>query len=188
MVTRRFSHVVGIDDAPFERAHRGDVAVVGTVFSGARLEGVLSTRVRRDGVNATRAVADMIARSRFAPQLQLVMLQGIAVAGFNVLDLAELARTLDLPVLVVARQPPDLVAVRAALARVRGGGRKWRLIERAGPMEPCARVWVQRTGLSAAEAERTVAELAVHGHLPEPLRAAHIIAGGIARGESSGRP
>ena len=35
------SHVVGFDDAPFARWYRGDVPVVGAVFCGLRLEGVV---------------------------------------------------------------------------------------------------------------------------------------------------
>ena len=47
-----FSNVVGFDDAPFRRDHRGDVAVVGTVYAGLRLDGILLGKVRRDGANA----------------------------------------------------------------------------------------------------------------------------------------
>ena len=54
---RRLSHVIAVDDAPFAREHRGDVAIVGTAFAGLRLEGVMLGRVRRDGVNATQRVA-----------------------------------------------------------------------------------------------------------------------------------
>jgi hypothetical protein len=187
-VSRRLSHVVGFDDAPFERAHRGDVMVVGAVYAAARLEGVLATRVRRDGANATRALAECVRRSRFRAQLHAVLLQGIAFAGFNVVDLAALHERLSLPVLVVARRKPDLAKIRRALLEhVPGGARKWRLIERAGPMEPAAGVWVQRAGLSPGEARSLVERFALNGRLPEPLRAAHLIAGGIASGESRHR-
>jgi uncharacterized protein len=186
---RSFSHVIGFDDAPFARTHRGDVLLIGVVFSGARLEGVVSGRVRRDGRNSTREIVRLCTHSRFAPQLQLVLLQGIAVAGFNVIDVAELHEHLGLPVLVVCRKRPNLTAIRAALSeRVRGGARKWRLVERAGLMEPIAGVWVQRVGLSASEAASALSRSTRCGNLPEPLRAAHIIAGGVTRGESGGRP
>src|SRR5690606_7938909 len=83
----RWSHVVGFDDAPFPREHRGDVLVVGAVYAGERLDGVLSCRVRRDGANATLQVARAVRESRFHPQLHAVLLQGIAFAGFNVVDI-----------------------------------------------------------------------------------------------------
>ncbi|AUX41861.1 hypothetical protein SOCE26_032860 [Sorangium cellulosum] len=185
---RRLSHVIGVDDAPFARDHRGDVPVVGTVFAGLRLEGVLSTRVRRDGRNATTAIAAMVSGSRFYAQVQVIMLQGIAVAGFNVVDIAALRDALSLPVVVVARRLPNLEAIRdALLSRVRGGRRKWALIERAGAMEPAGGVYVQRAGISLEDTSALIARLSVHGNLPEPLRAAHLIAGGLTTGESRGR-
>ncbi|KYG05290.1 hypothetical protein BE21_41740 [Sorangium cellulosum] len=184
----RLSHVIGVDDAPFARDHRGDVPVVGAVFAGLRLEGVLSTRARRDGRNATPAIAAMVRGSRFYAQAQVVLLQGIAVAGFNVVDIAALRDALALPVVVVARRLPNLDAIRdALLSRVRGGRRKWALIERAGPMEPVGGVYVQRAGISLEDTAALLARLSVHGNLPEPLRAAHLIAGGLTTGESRGR-
>lgn len=185
---RRWSHVVGFDDAPFPRAHRGDVLVVGAVYAGRCLAGVLSGRVRRDGRNSTRVLAELVARCRFRPQLHAVLLQGIAFAGFNVVDLRALHAALGLPVLVVARRRPDLGAIRRALLlRVPGGRDKWRLVEQAGPMEPVDPLWVQRTGLSHGEAGALVRATAWYGALPEPLRTAHLIAGGIATGESRHR-
>jgi hypothetical protein len=187
-VTARFSHVVGFDDAPFARAHRGDVLVVGAVYAGARLEGVLAGKVRRDGANATRVIANLVRRSRFHAHLQLVLLQGIAFAGFNVVDLRALHDALGIPVLVVGRKRPDLARIRAALLdHVPGGARKWRLIEQAGPMEPIAGLYVQRAGISLEDAARVLRRLAISAKLAEPLRTAHLVAGGVATGESRHR-
>ncbi|HEX8684621.1 MAG TPA: DUF99 family protein, partial [Ardenticatenaceae bacterium] len=109
------SHVVGFDDFPFSPTHRGNVMVVGAVYAGARLEGVLSGHVRKDGANAARTLAQIVSASKFASHLQLVMLQGIALAGFNVVDVFALHRQLQLPILVVTRREPDMEAVRQAL-------------------------------------------------------------------------
>lgn len=174
---QRFSHVVAFDDAPFDRAHRGDVALIGAVFAGLRLDGVLSGRVRRDGANAARVMASMIASSKFVEHLQLVMLQGIAVAGFNVVDVFALHELTRLPVLVVSKRLPDMDAIRSVLlTRVSGGLRKWRILERLGPMERCERVWVQRVGLTVDQCGAIVRRFAVNGREPEPLRVAHLIA------------
>lgn len=181
-------HVVGFDDAPFERDQRGDVPVIGAVFCGARMEGVLVGRVRRDGVNATRSLARLVTTSRFAPHLQLIFLQGIALAGFNVVDIQLLQATTGLPVLAVARRRPDMAAIeRALLERVPGGRRKWRLLRRAGAMEQLAGVWVQRAGIEPREAERTIRRFCINSNVPEPLRAAHLIAGAMVTGQSTGR-
>ncbi len=207
-------NVIGFDDGPFERAHRGDVLLVGVVCSGTRVDGVVRGQVRRDGANATRAMIDLVRRSRFGPGLQTVLLQGIAVAGFNVVDIHALSDALDVPVLVVARRRPDLAAVRRALfsdapasrPSVRGAARKWALIESAGPMEALAPsrravtraratgtrdvvppLWIQRAGLTMDRARDIVTCTTRHGHIPEPLRVAHLIAGALATGRSRGR-
>ena len=181
------SHVIGFDDCPFNRAHKGNVTVIGTVYSGVQFEGVLRTHVRKDGANATRQLAALVETSKFHAQLQLVMLQGVALAGFNVVDAPTLADRLEVPVLIVARRQPRLTRLRAALERLPGGKRKWRLIERLGVMEACADVFVQRVGISLEEAKGVIERTTVQGKIPEPLRAAHLIAGGITTGQSRGR-
>lgn len=108
-------NVIGFDDAPFPREHRGDVLLVGAVCSGTRLDGVVAGRIRRDGADAARRMAEIVRASQFGESIQVVMLQGIAVGGFNVVDIHGLSRALAVPVLVVVRRPPDMAAVRRAL-------------------------------------------------------------------------
>lgn len=187
-MSARLSHLIGFDDAPFARVHRGDVRVVAAVYAGERLEGVLSGKVRRDGANATRVIVDLVAGSRFGTHVQAVLTQGIAFAGFNVIDLRAVHAALGVPVIAVARRAPDLAAIkRALLTRVPGGRRKWALIEDLGPMEPAAGVYVQRAGISLARTEALIRASARHGLLPEPLRTAHLVAGGVTTGESRHR-
>lgn len=188
MRTNRYAHVIGFDDAPFASDHRGDVLVVGAVYSGCRLEGVLSGKVRRDGVNATRTLIRLVTGSRFSGHVQVVLLQGIALAGFNVIDLQGLHNAVGLPVIAVARKQPDFNGIRdALLKRVPGGARKWSLIQRLGPMERAGEVFVQRAGISLESVDQLIRRLAVNSTLPEPLRTAHLIAGGITMGESRHR-
>jgi len=187
-VTSRFTHVIGFDDAPFDRDDRGDVLVVGAVYAGLRLDGVLSSKVRRDGVNATTVLIRTLRASRFLAQEHLVLLQGIAFAGFNVVDLDALHQALQLPVIAVVRRRPNLPRIKAALLEhVPGGLRKWRLIEKAGPMESATGLFVQRAGMALDDARRVLKRLAVHSSMPEPLRTAHLIAGGVTLGESRHR-
>jgi len=175
------THIVGFDDAPFPKSHRGDVTVIGAVFTATRLDGILCTRIRRDGANATERLIQTVRSSRFYQHLQLVMLQGIAFAGFNVVDIRRLHGELGLPVLVLCRRQPNLAAIRKALLeKVKGGKRKWRLIQLAGPMEPAGDVFMQRAGIEPAAALEVIRRTAIHSAIPEPLRTAHIIATGFS--------
>jgi endonuclease V-like protein UPF0215 family len=186
-VVRALSNVVGFDDAPFRRGRRGDVTVVGAVCGRTRLDGVITGRVRQDGANATRRLAELLRHSPFDRHARAVLLNGIAVGGFNVIDIQRLAAMLERPVLVVARRPPRMDRIRRALAGLPGGARKWALIERAGPMEPMRGVYVQRAGVTPQQADELLRATTLHGNLPEPLRLAHLIAGGLVTGVSRGR-
>ena len=214
-------NVMGFDDGPFSHAHRGRVLLVGALCAGTRLDGVVSGHVRRDGGDAASRMIDLVRSSQFGDSIRAVMLQGIAVGGFNVVDVHELSRALDVPVLIVTRRPPDLDAVRRALfseappgrPRVAGAERKWDLIVAAGPVEflgpsrralrrlagaraypagskgeqPVPRIYVQRIGLTVEAARKLIEATTLHGNIPEPVRIAHLIAGGIVVGRSRGR-
>ena len=54
-------------------------------------------------------------------------------------------------------------------------------------MEPGEKVYVQRVGLSLDQAAGVIKQFTINGHIPEPLRVAHLIAGAIVDGQSRGR-
>ena len=189
MRKRRFSNVIGFDDAPFARDYRGPVTVVGAVFAHLRLDGVLVGAVEKDGFDAAEKLAALIQSSKFYDHARLVMLQGITMGGFNVVDVVDLHARLRLPVLVVARRAPDMTAIRRALERHLPRGReKWACIEAAGNMEAAGKVFMQRVGLTRVQAMEALAQWSIHSRIPEPLRCAHLIAGALATGQSRNRP
>ena len=184
---KRFSNVAGFDDAPFARDHKGGVKVVGTVYAGLRFDGVLIGEVEKDGFDAAARLAELIAPSRFAEHIQLIILQGIAFAGFNVVDVFNLQARLGLPILVVARKQPDMATIRNALiSHIDRGADKWAVIEQLGEMEPLGPVFVQRVGLSYEQAADVMGRFAINGNIPEPLRTAHMIASALVCGHSRG--
>jgi endonuclease V-like protein UPF0215 family len=146
---RQFSNVIGFDDGPFPVGHTGSVTVVGTVYARLQLNGVLVGAVEKDGLDGAKSLVTLVKESKFAQNVQLIMLQGIALAGFNVVDVFYIYEQLELPILVVSRRPPDMTTIRdALLTKIRGGSEKWAVIERLGPMEAVRRVYVQRVGLA----------------------------------------
>ncbi|MDY6905027.1 MAG: DUF99 family protein [Thermodesulfobacteriota bacterium] len=192
---KRFSNIIGFDDAPFPRHHTGDVAVVGAVFAALRFDGVLIGTVQKDGMDAAGRLVAMIRESKFAQHIGLIMLQGVALAGFNVVDAPALSRNTNLPVLVVSRILPDMGAIQAALlsGNIPGGSQKWAMIQALGPMEPVNGIYVQRVGISRAQAEDVLTRFSIHSNIPEPVRTAHLIAGALTFhdrgfGESRGAP
>jgi len=177
--------VLGIDDGVFV-PHSGDlVDVVGVVFRGGYwLDGVMRTQVRVDGMDATEKLASMIACSPHYDQLRVIVLNGVTLAGFNVVDIHELYERVKLPVIAVTRDKPNFDDIRKALKNLPESERRWRAIERAGKMfkvrtregeEP---IYAHAVGVSEEDAKRILRSTSTRSNIPEALRVAHLIASG----------
>lgn len=185
------SRFLGIDDAPF-RFGDTEVPVVGVVVQApAYIEGVLATRAQVDGRDATERLCSMVERSRYREGLEMVLVDGTAVGGFNVIDIDALSKAAGVPVVTVTRRKPDLDAIQAALKRKFSDWEdRWQLIRRHGIEEVATRhspLFVTYVGASLSDVKAALSLTTVRGALPEPLRVAHLIAAGMVRGESHGR-
>jgi endonuclease V-like protein UPF0215 family len=144
-------------------------------------------RVRRDGWNATEALAALLRGGKFLPQVHLVLLDGIALGGFNVVDLPALAAALSRPCVAVMRRPPDLAAVEAALRHLPRPAARLARIARAGPIHRLAGFTFQVQGVAPEEAAAALVRLTDRGKVPEALRLAHLIGAAVRTGESGRR-
>ncbi len=186
---KRYSNIIGFDDAPFSPDHRGKVKVVGAVFANLRLDGVLVGEIEKDGFDSAEQLVTLVSESKYAEHVNLIMLQGISFGGFNIIDVFHLHNMLELPVMVVSRKSPDMDATHNALiSQIPDGEEKWSIIEKLGEMEVVGKVYIQRVGLSIEEAGSVIERFAIHSHIPEPIRVAHLIAGAIVEGQSRGNP
>ena len=185
------SRILGIDDAPF-RFSDERVPVVGVVVQApSYIEGVLTTLAEVDGHDATDRIAAMIRRSRYRPGLAIVLIDGTAVGGFNVIDVDALHSAIAVPVATVTRKQPNLPAIERALRRRFEDWAERLAVIRRNPIEPIRTpngiVWVTFVGAPRSEVQEALRLTTIRGVLPEPLRIAHLIAAGIVRGESRGR-
>ena len=179
--------VLGIDDGPFDKFNDKEVIVVGTVYRGGSfIDGVISTKVRVDGDNSTEKLVEMINKCKFKPQLQVILLDGIAVGGFNVVDVNDLNKKTGIPVIVVMRDYPDFKKIEKASTKL-NHAEKIKLLKKAGKVYQLGEIFVQAIGLTLKQAEEIIDITCTHSLLPEPLRVAHLIAGGVVDGESRGR-
>ena len=176
--------VLGVDDGKFVPHTKGAVIVVGVVFrGGCWLDGVMHTRVELDGFDATEQIASMINGSPHCKQLRLVMLNGITLAGFNVVDIKKLSLATKLPVIALTRDKPDLEAIRNAVNNLPRSEERWRMILEAGEIhEVCChgkQIYMEIAGISLVDAREIVELTSTTSSFPEPLRVAHLIASGI---------
>jgi endonuclease V-like protein UPF0215 family len=180
--------VLGVDDGFFVPHTKDTVDVVGVVYRGGYwLDGVMRTEVTVDGMDATEKIAGMIKKSPHYEELRVVILDGITFAGFNVVDINKLFEMVDLPVIAVARQKPDLEKIKKALKSLPECKRRWQAIESAGKIievqirNTGETVYTQIAGVSQEDAEKILKSTSTRSNIPEALRVAHIIASGLTR-------
>ncbi|HZY70727.1 MAG TPA: DUF99 family protein [Thermoplasmata archaeon] len=185
--------LAAVDDGPFTRRHRY-APVVGIVVSlPATVEAIAVSRVRVDGRDATDRVVALLRQLPPLEGVRAIVVDGIAVGGFNVLDLDRVAGELRRPVVSVTRRSPDYRAIERALRTYfpRDAERRWRLI-RAHRLFPVptggAPLWATAVGCTRADAVALLRRAAEHGYWPEPLRLAHLIARASAEGFTRKRP
>jgi len=183
-VVKQEIRVIGIDDGKFTPHTTGEALIVGVVFRGGySLEGVMHIKVAIDGLDATDKIAAMINSSPHKPQLRVIMLNGITVAGFNLIDIQKLHRDTGLPVISVTQDKPDLDTIHAALKNLPDVELRWQVVQNAGPIRVIqnkgAKLYVCLAGISVDDALIVLDTTSTRGSLPEPLRVAHLIASGI---------
>jgi endonuclease V-like protein UPF0215 family len=179
--------VLGIDDGPFT-LYRGYAPIVGVVFRGGYwLDGVLSTKVRVDGFDATDKIASMILDSSHYRQLRVVMLAGVTFGGFNVVDIKKLNALTDLPIIVVTRSEPNFKEIHAALEKLPGTGERWKAVQNAGPLLEVQtgtrdeQVHMEICGIRESDARKIIQLTSTRSSIPEALRVAHLIASGVSQ-------
>ena len=183
--------VLGIDDSPFNFNDK-KTQVIGVVMRlPSYIEAVMRCEVDVDGTDANEKLVKMINSSRYKVQLKLVMLDGIALGGFNVVDIEDLHQKIDLPVVTITRDEPDLKTMESAL---KDHFEDWQTrleIIKKGQLHKIEThhnpVYSKFMGMDIQEIEEIIQLSTVRGSLPEPLRVAHLIATGIVSGESHGR-
>ena len=180
--------VLGIDDGQFVPRTKGTVNVVGVVYRGGYwFEGVMRTKITIDGFDATEKIAKMIKSSPYYRELRVVVLDGVTFAGFNVVDISMLSRRVDLPVMSVVREKPDLEEIRSALKNLPDFEKRWQAMRNAGVLfEVESRngenpIYIQTAGILREDAEKIIRKTSTRSNVPEALRVAHIIASGLAR-------
>jgi len=180
--------ILGIDDSPFNKFKDKKVLIVGTVYrGGVFMDGLISTSAQVDGDDATEKIIEMIKKTKHRPQLQVIMLKGVAVGGFNVIDIREIFKKTKIPVIVVMKDKPDLEKIEKALSNVKEGKKKMEQIRKTGKIVKSRHLYVQSAGISGRKISEIIGMTCTHGKIPEPIRVAHLIASGIVLGESRGR-
>ena len=185
---KREWRVIGIDDVSFEKFKSKTTLLIGVVSRlTGRVDGILSSRVKVDGLDATRKIEEMISRSKFRPQIKVIFLGGISFAGLNVVDIKALNEKLGIPVIVIMRKKPNMDRFLKALDHGSKPELRKKIVMKAGEVLRVGKIYVQLAGIDYEKAKKIIKASAIYSEVPEALRLAHLIASGIGLGESRGR-
>jgi endonuclease V-like protein UPF0215 family len=183
--------LLGIDDSPFT-FNDSYTRLIGVVMRGSSyLECVLSRQVSIDGDDATCICIDMIEKTKYKKQLKGILLDGVTLGGFNVVNIKEIHSFTELPVITITRDKPDFKKIEIALKKNFGDWQKRFKVIKNGKLYKITTkhnpIYVKFVGLNLEEVKEIIKISTIRGVIPEPIRVAHIIASGISRGESYGK-
>jgi endonuclease V-like protein UPF0215 family len=172
---------IGIDDGFFKKEDKTALLVGAVVRGGNLLEGVLSTKIKVDGDDATGAIARMILKSRFSSQIRAILMQGSTFAGFNIVDMQELYELTKIPVIAVTRERISPKEVKKSVLKLENPKEK---MKRLGEIEQKEHKGIYYVSVGNIEASQILDITSKNSLIPEPVRIAHIIASGVSHGES----
>lgn len=182
--------VLGVDDGPFKFSDR-TVPIVGVVMRGGYMDGIMTSEVEVDGADATQRVIDMVERSKYKEQIRVIMLDGIALGGFNVVDMSKLHNVTEIPVISITRDAPDFDAMKEVLKKKFDDWElRWELVSRGKLLVVDTEhkpIHIKAVGINEKDAKEVIGHSIVRGALPEAIRVAHIVATAMAKGESKGK-
>ena len=188
---KRQIRILGIDDSPFTFNDKYCTVIGAVMRGGEYLECVLSGRVAIDGNEATSICKEMIQNTKHRQQLKVVMLDGVALGGFNIVDITELYESTNLPIITITRDKPDFDKIKTALQKnFNDWEERWKTLKEGEMYTIKTRhnpIYVKCVGITIEDAKEIINLSTIRGVIPEPIRVAHVIASGITRGESYGK-
>jgi endonuclease V-like protein UPF0215 family len=181
--------IIGWDDAPFSFSDRSTIVIGVVCRAGLQVDGIITTKIKVDGTDATNKITRAIKKSKHYGQLRIIMLDGITFGGFNIVNIKTLFKKTGIPVIAVIKEKPNLASVKKALRRFKDREKRWKKIQYAGKIHQMfvknnvlksqKTVYYQMAGLKKPLAEAIIKSAAVHSGTPEPLRIAHLIGEGV---------
>jgi endonuclease V-like protein UPF0215 family len=183
--------VLGIDDGPF-KFKAGKVPIIGVIIRPPNyIEGICRSEVTIDGSDANESVKNMVKNSAYKDQIRLIMFDGVALGGFNVIDIESIYQSLGIPIVTISRTEPNMVVIKDALKKHFSDWKyRWNAINKLDLIKINTNfnpIFIKFVGTSLSEITRSIKLTTVQGVLPEPIRVAHLIASALVKGESYGK-
>ena len=173
---------------------RKSTLLVIVVYREGIVEGVLSDKIGVDSSDSSKKIISRIRRSRFKDQVKVLALNGIALAGLNVVDVHSVSKALGVEFIILTRKKPHKDLLIKAVERIKGESKEGTkaaiaakrdigLINGVGMLQiKKINGFYAQSSLDLGKSDSGLVMSAF-----EALRIAHLIANGVETGESKGR-
>jgi hypothetical protein len=173
---------------------RKSTLLVIVVYREGIVEGVLSDKIGVDSSDSSKKIISRIRRSRFKDQVKVLALNGIALAGLNVVDVHSVSKALGVEFIILTRKKPHKDLLIKAVERIEGESKEGTkaaiaakrdigLINGVGMLQiKKINGFYAQSSLDLGKSDSGLVMSAF-----EALRIAHLIANGVETGESKGR-
>jgi hypothetical protein len=188
--TKAGVRILAVASGGIDREHavgKRDVLLVGVVQRQGIVEGIISGKVTTDGSDSTKEIIRIAKGTRFAEQIRIVALNGIAIAGLNITEPSRIEKELDAKAVIITRARPRpgklIMAIKKSRCSKEDRTKKIKLLKtensrlRTTMANGICVQYQNDTGLSKNIIQSSF----------EAIRLAHLIARGISTGESKGR-
>ena len=179
-----FPITIGFDDANFKFLSTPNTTdLIGIVCQGTRMVGMVKKKIEIDGDDATEVLIELVKQNQ--KHVQFVITDTITFGGFNIIDLEEIHKATNKPIIAVTEKEVDLEAVKLAIIKkfphntidklrkiVNAGNLYETVIETAGGP---SKVFFHSKGISFKEVNSLFQKVCIDSKIPEPVRLAHII-------------
>ena len=180
--------ILGVSDGfSYRSSVPRKVAIVGVVFRGGHwLEGVMRSMVEKDGVNVTSRIVEMIRSSPHLQQTRFIMTDGLAFAGFNIINIKTLYEKTGIPVVAVSKRRREVEYLGEAIREMNDNKSRREALEDAGrafswTLESSKRpIQLFNAGASAIDI-RSIMRGVCETRTPEPIRVARIFSSELNR-------
>jgi endonuclease V-like protein UPF0215 family len=176
--------VIGVSES-FKKAHSKSI-VVGVIMRGDyRIDGFGVCHPMIGGTDSTESFVKLYQRIG-RQDIRAWMLGGSVISWFNVVDIVELHRITEIPVVCVTYNPSE--GIERYLKEYFPQDWKTRLaiLEKAGERTPISldtghEAFLTTAGVGVNRAKRLLDLFTIDGRIPEPVRVARLVAAGLLR-------
>ena len=174
---------VGVEDGSFQKGITREALLAAVLLKEANIKSVKVIKITVDGLDATEKLSEVLKKWNFTA----VMLAGVSFAGFNLINPTIIYEKFKKPVIIISRTKPDNRAVKQALQKHFGDWEmRWKVFQNLGSVHKIVTrsgeppLYAEIVGASVKWASNIIRALCFCGRVPEPIRAARLIARGLS--------